>query len=142
MEEPMVGIMKTRDFGDSKWYLVACDCGNQDHMIEMEVEVDEKCEQVIVHTYTTQHVDFWSESISAFKVAEKSPDCLFGFVYWGIGLYNSLRRKLGITWKLWTKGTVKYSADTILRKDAAVNYANTILDAVKSMEKVVDKAGD
>lgn len=134
-ETPALGVMKTKTYPDSEWYSIACDCGNHDHTIEMEIEFDKQVNSVVVHTYTTQHVDFWSESISAFSTAEKSPDCLFGFVYWGVGLYNSIRRKISLTWTLWTKGSIKYSADTYMPKQAAINYANVIIDGVARMEK-------
>ena len=49
-QEPAEGISKTRDFGDSVFYKVLCDCGDDDHSHTLEVEADDF--NVVVHIYT------------------------------------------------------------------------------------------
>ena len=40
-QEPAEGIMKTNDFGDCIFYTIACQCGDTDDAIRIEVEAEE-----------------------------------------------------------------------------------------------------
>ena len=57
---PAEGIMKTNDWGDSKVYRVACNCGDENHNHNMWVEADEH--DIIVTIYTTGKTNFWSKT--------------------------------------------------------------------------------
>ncbi len=57
-EKPAEGIMRTNDWGDSKAYQIACDCGCNDHTHDVWVEADDT--GVTVTTYTTVKSKFWS----------------------------------------------------------------------------------
>lgn len=135
MTKPAKGIMLTRDFGDSKWFRVACDCGSTEHDIDFVVEVDDEMKQIVVHTYTTQHTNYWYESIASNDWWDKVPDSLHGIVYNITGMFNSIYRKVALTWTLWTKGTIEYQSTTIMQKDVAKNYANTILENIAELER-------
>jgi hypothetical protein len=57
---PAEGIMKTNDWGDSKVYRVACNCGAFDHDHHVWVEADDY--DISVSIYTTTKTNFWSKS--------------------------------------------------------------------------------
>ena len=60
-QTPAEGIMKTSDFGNSKFYKVVCRCGQPDHEIDFEVEASET--GIDVNTYVTAKTDYWTESV-------------------------------------------------------------------------------
>lgn len=57
-QTPAEGILKTHDFGNSKWYQVVCGCGQSDHSLSVEVEAEDV--GVSVNTYVTVKSPFWS----------------------------------------------------------------------------------
>lgn len=59
-QKPAEGILKTSEFGDSKWYHIRCDCGNDDCSHEMEVEADDFGVQV--HIYVKNHTRWWEKN--------------------------------------------------------------------------------
>ena len=59
-QTPAVGILKQNDWGDSKWYYIQCDCGNEDCAHSVSIEADE-CD-VAVHIYHTQRTKWWEKS--------------------------------------------------------------------------------
>lgn len=52
-ETPAVGILKQGDFGQCKFYEVACDCTDPDHSHTIEVEADQFGVSVIIYTKTS-----------------------------------------------------------------------------------------
>lgn len=59
-ETPAQGILKTGEFGTSKWYHVRCSCGSDDCSHEVNVEADE-CD-VSVHIYANNHTKWWERN--------------------------------------------------------------------------------
>ena len=59
-QTPAEGIMQTNDWGDSKVYRIACNCGDENHNHNMWVEADEHDIQVTI--YTTGKTNFWSKT--------------------------------------------------------------------------------
>ena len=59
-QRPAQGILKTSEWGDSKWYHVRCDCGSDDCSHEIEVEADD-C-GVQVHIYVKNHTKWWERN--------------------------------------------------------------------------------
>jgi hypothetical protein len=59
-QTPAEGIMKTNDWGDSKVYRIACNCGDEDHNHNMWVEADD-CD-IVVTVYTTGKTNWWSKT--------------------------------------------------------------------------------
>ena len=59
-QEPAEGILKHGDYGNSKFYYVQCDCGNDDCAHIVEVEADEV--EVSVNLYHTQHTKWWEKN--------------------------------------------------------------------------------
>lgn len=56
-EQPATGILKTNEWGDSKWYHIRCDCGSDDCSHEVEVEADDF--GVCVHIYVNNRTKWW-----------------------------------------------------------------------------------
>jgi hypothetical protein len=56
-EEPAQGILKTSEWGDSKWYHIRCSCGNDDCSHDVNIEADD-CD-VQVHIYAKNHTKWW-----------------------------------------------------------------------------------
>ena len=59
-QTPAEGIMKTNDWGDSKVYRVACNCGDENHNHNVWIEADEH--DIIVNIYTTGKTNYWSKT--------------------------------------------------------------------------------
>lgn len=59
-QKPAQGILKTNDWGDSMWYHVHCECGNEDCAHDVEVEADDTGVQV--HVYHVQHTKWWEKN--------------------------------------------------------------------------------
>ena len=57
-EIPAEGIMKTNDWGDSRAYRIACNCGDENH--NMWVEADSH--DIVVTIYTTGKTNWWSKT--------------------------------------------------------------------------------
>jgi len=57
-QTPATGIIKNLDYGDSMFYTVVCDCGQQDCAHELTIEADDMA--VIVTTYV-RATSRWSE---------------------------------------------------------------------------------
>ena len=58
VERPAEGIMRTNDWGNSKAYRVACDCGSNEHTHDVWVEADDA--NITVTTFTTVKSKWWS----------------------------------------------------------------------------------
>jgi hypothetical protein len=56
-EQPALGIMQTNDWGDTKVYRVACDCGSNEHAHDLWVEADGS--NVTVTAFTTVKSKWW-----------------------------------------------------------------------------------
>ena len=56
---PAEGILKTHDWGNSKVYRVACNCGDETHNHNMWVEADEH--DIVVTIFTTGKTNWWSK---------------------------------------------------------------------------------
>ena len=59
VQVPAEGIMKTNDWGDSRVYRIACNCGDESHNHNMWVEADDH--DIVVTVYTTGKTNFWSK---------------------------------------------------------------------------------
>jgi len=134
-ETPAEGILKTNDFGDSKWYHVVCGCGQPDHALTVEVEADEM--GVSVNTYATVKTDYWTET---FKPNVGTDNVwLEEFDSFWKGLANGLITRLKLTWTVWTKGYVKAETTILMSEQQAINYANTLTSAVRDVKMFRDK---
>jgi hypothetical protein len=57
VETPAEGIMRFYNWGKTKSYRVACECGSLDHTHDVWVEADDT--NITVTTYTTQKTRWW-----------------------------------------------------------------------------------
>jgi hypothetical protein len=60
LQIPAEGIMKTNDWGDSKVYRVACNCGDETHNHNVWIEADDH--DIVVTVYTTGKTNWWSKT--------------------------------------------------------------------------------
>ncbi len=135
-ETPAEGIMKTSDFGDSKFYKVVCGCGQDDHSIDFEVEAAET--GINVNTYVTVKTDYWTESIKK-RYDIDSP--YLQELDWALkDIWNGLITRLKLTWTVWTKGYVRCETTIAMNEQQALNYAETIKSAVKDVKQFRSKS--
>ena len=59
-QKPAEGILKITEWGESKWYHIRCDCGNDDCSHELNVEADDFGVQVYV--YVKNHTKWWEKN--------------------------------------------------------------------------------
>lgn len=129
-ETPAEGILKRSDFGDSKFYSVACSCGNDDDAIEFEVEADEM--GVTVNTWTIQKTDYWTEAVM--KRMDIGNPWAEEFDWFWKDIWNGFVTRLRLTKNIWWDGYVKYQSTTIMTKQQALNYSETLKSAIKDVE--------
>ncbi len=129
-QQPAEGILKTSDFGDSKFYKVVCGCGQDDHSIDFEVEAAET--GITVNTYVTVKTDYWSESI---KKRYDIDNPYLQELDWTLkDIWNGLITRLKITWTVWTKGYVKTETTIAMTEQQALNYAETLKSAIQDVK--------
>ena len=125
-----MGIMKTHDYGDSKFYHVVCGCGQPDHSLTVEVEADE-C-GVNVNTYVTVKTDYWSESIKK-RYDIDSP--YLQELDWAVkDIWNGFVTRLKLTWTVWTKGYIQCETTVLMSEQQALNYAETLKSAIQDVK--------
>lgn len=129
-ETPAQGILKTHDWGNSKWYLVFCDCGSDDHALRFEVEADDT--GVTVTTYTTQKTNYWEEPVQVRYDIERTWMQEL-HLFW-TGLVNGLWRKVSMTWQIWIRGYVQYESVTAMNEQVALNYAHVLQTAINDVK--------
>jgi hypothetical protein len=129
-ETPAEGILKTNDFGNSKWYHVVCGCGQTDHSLTVAVEADET--GVNVNTYTTVKTDYWSENI---KKRYDIDNPYLQELDWALkDIWNGLVTRLKLTWSVWAKGHVKCETTILMSEQQALNYAETLKSAITDVK--------
>jgi hypothetical protein len=129
-QAPALGILRTNDFGDSKWYQVVCGCGQPDHTLTVEVESDEM--GVNVNTYVTVKTDHWSQSVK--KRYDIDSPWLQEWDWFWKDLVNGIITRLKLTWTVWTKGYVQTESTISMSEQQALNYAETLKSAIKDVK--------
>jgi hypothetical protein len=134
-QTPAEGIMKTNDYGNSKWYQVVCGCGQPDHVLTVEVEADET--GVSVNTYATVKTNYWKETVE--KRYDIDSPWLQEFDWTVKDIINGFITRLKLTWRIWIDGYVRAETTTLLSKQQALNYAETLKSAIKDVEEFEEK---
>jgi hypothetical protein len=130
-QTPAEGILKTNDFGDSKWYKIVCGCGQNYHEHVVEVEADEL--GVNVNVYITVKTDYWRETAKTRYDIDSI--WLQEFDWAWKSIFNGLIRKLKLTWELWTTGAVTAETTITMSEQQALNYAETLKSAVEDVKE-------
>ena len=118
-QAPAQGILINNDYGDSKFYTVACSCGNPDDEIRVNVEAEDT--GITVHVWTTVKTPWWKKAWNNDS--------------WIAGLYNGIAHRISMTWRLWVYGYLENESWTILNKQQAFNFSETLKNAIKDFEK-------
>lgn len=129
-ETPALGIMRTSDFGDSKFYKVVCGCGQPDHDIDFEVEAADT--GINVNTYVISKTDYWSESFK--KRYDIDNTWLQEFDWFWKDLCNGIISRSKLTWTVWTRGYVKTESTIAMTEQQALNYAETLKSAIQDVK--------
>jgi hypothetical protein len=130
-EKPAEGILKSNDFGNSKVYHVVCGCGQPDHTLTVDVEANET--GVSVNTYATVKTDYWSETVE--KRYDIESPWLQEFDWFWKDLVNGFVTRLKLTWRIWIDGYIQTETTTLMSKQQALNYAETLKSAIKDVEE-------
>ena len=131
---PAEGILKMSDHGDSKFYHIACSCGNVDDAVTMEVEADE-C-GVTVHFWNKVKTDWWNET---WKKRYDIDNEFLQDIHWHwIGFLNGFWDRLKLTWKIWTKGYLEKESWTILNEQQALNLSEVLKQSITDVKTFRD----
>jgi hypothetical protein len=129
-QTPAEGIMKTGEFGDSKFYKVVCSCGQSDHDVNFEVEADET--GVNVNTYVIAKSDYWGETfVRRFDI---DSTWLQEWDWFWKDLINDVVRRVKLTWRIWTRGYVQTETTIAMTEQQALNYAETLKKAIQDVK--------
>jgi DNA-directed RNA polymerase alpha subunit len=134
-ETPAIGIMKTGEFGDSKFYKVVCGCGQPDHDVDFEVEASDT--GINVNTYVTAKTNYWTETTK--KRYDIDSPWLQEWDWFWKDLVNGFVRRIKLTWEIWTKGYVKTESIIAMSEQQALNYAETIKSAIQDVKDFKDE---
>ncbi len=129
-ETPALGIMKTGEFGDSKFYKVVCGCGQPDHDIDFEVEAVDT--GINVNTYVVSKTDYWSESFK--KRYDIDNIWLQEWDWFWKDLINGFVCRVKLTWTVWIRGYVKTESTIAMTEQQALNYAETLKSAIQDVK--------
>lgn len=121
---PAQGILIHGDYGDSKFYRVACKCGNGEDDLQLNIESEDNT--VTVHIWTTTKTAWWRRRFD---------DHDNFFVHWGLQRLNGFLNRLSVAWTALTKGYVETESWTLLNKQEALNLAATIEMAIDDVEE-------
>ena len=130
-EKPAEGIMKTGDYGNSKWYQVVCGCSQPDHTLTVEVEAEDT--GVSVNTYVLAKTDYWSETVK--KRYDIDNPWLQEFDWTVKDIINGFVTRLKLTWTVWTKGYIRCETTILMSEQQALNYAETLKSAVQDVKE-------
>lgn len=131
-ETPAQGISKTGQYPGYESYQVPCICGNPDDTIEFAVENDDS--EVTVSTYTLQRTPWWEDPFKRHQSFKIENELLFQINYYIRGFLNALSHRLKVTWSVWIRGYVEYSQTTIMKPQQALNYSETLRQAVANVQ--------
>jgi hypothetical protein len=129
-QTPAEGILKTNDWGNSKWYHVVCGCGQPDHALTVEVEADDM--GVNVNTYVTVKTDYWSSTVK--KRYDIDSPWLQEFDWFWKDLVNGIVTRLKLTWTVWTRGYVQTESTITMSEQQALNYSETLKSAIQDVK--------
>lgn len=134
-QEPALGIMKTHDFGHSIFYKIECQCGNDDDSTMVEIEADCDIGDIVVNTYVTVKTAWWDRLVldTHYPIYENS--WIYSIDSSIRSLINGLYHRINITYQVWIKGSVKFSHTILMSQQQALNYAETLKQSIKAVEK-------
>jgi len=128
---PAQGILMHKDYGDSKYYAIQCDCMDSDHTMTMEVEADES--DVTINIWTQVKTDWWNE---AWRKRYDIENPVYQRAHWVvIDFLNGLWHRVKLTYNIWVKGYYEMESWTILNRQQAVNLANVLVTAADDVTK-------
>ncbi len=129
-QTPAEGILKRSDFGNSMYYQVVCNCGQEYHDHNVEVEASET--GVNVHVYVTIKSDYWSDTWQ--KRYDIENNLAQEADWFWKDLVNGFIRKVKVTWQLWTTGAVTTETTIAMTEQQALNYAEILKTAIKDVK--------
>lgn len=136
VETPAEGIMKTGEYGDSKFYKVVCGCGQPDHDIDFEVEAADT--GVNVNAYVIVKSNYWSESVK--KRYDIDTIWVQEWDWFWKDLFNGFVRRVKMTWEIWTRGYVRTETTITMSEQQALNYSETIKSAINDVKTFRSKS--
>jgi len=128
---PAQGILLHHDYGDTKSYHIACECGCQtsDHDLWIESDIG----GVTVNVYATLKTDYWTESIK--PRYDIDIPILQSFDWFWKSIWNGLATRLRLTRDIWIHGCVKHEASLIMTEQQALNYGGSLLKSVDDVKE-------
>ena len=120
---PAVGIVKSGDFGNSKFYKIVCGCGCDEHTIAMIVEAEDV--GVTVEMFVECKTAWWNDYCEQVKWLPPDVKYFINRVINSISLINDAV----------FKGYVKLESYTILTRQQALNLSATLVSAIDDVEK-------
>lgn len=136
IETPALGIMKTADFGDTKFYKVTCQCSNYDDDIDFEISADEH--DIVVNTTFSPKSSYWCGLVRPNTTPMIKNAWLYSIDASIRYFINSIYHRISVTTEVWMKGYVKVYQTTIMSEQQALNYANTLQTAVAQVKEFRD----
>ena len=136
-QPPSEGVFIQYRTNDCVVLSTTCKCSDPDDTLELCIERDDYG-IITVHQTVLAKTDFWTRRVG------NPPDSGNAFYnrvnLFLVDMYNSLRRKLSVTYDVWVKGSATYHQYTVMDRQQALNYAAAIETMVKEYDAM--KAAD
>lgn len=113
-ETPARGVYLRKEFPNSIWFGVACECSDEEHNHEVWVESDPEFDFVSVHVFTTTHTRH-SQG-------------------WGTTAWKRFTEKVRYTIDLWFRGYIETEASIMMDRQVAINYADVLKKSIQAIE--------
>jgi len=135
---PAEGIMEICDYNSYKCYKVECNCGESTHSVTLDIESYDDGE-IIVNHHVTETTDFWQDFFNQHASYRIKNPILFKLNFYSRGILNSLMHRLKLTWQVWISGSIKYHGSIVMSKQQALNYAETLKQAVYDVKDFTNR---
>lgn len=136
-QPPADGIMMNYEYSDLKSFRVQCVCSNPDDRIDVTVEADKYGE--IVVCFEVEAKTKWWKTLAPWDSYKIDNPILYFFANSVKELINGLHQRITITKDVWINGYVEYQTTVILSKQRALNFSETLKDAIEHLENKDDK---
>ena len=135
-QEPAEGITYTMKSETMEIYQIPCECSSEDHYNTLTVSVDD-C-SVSVNIYTKATIDYWTYPKPIRTRYDIKNDTLQQ-LHWAVtGFLQGIWVRVKLTSSIWLNGNLEFHSDVLLSKQQALNYSETLRNAVDRLGNKVE----
>lgn len=132
-QPPSEGIMLNYNYANTTSFTVGCTCMNPDDRVNVLVETDEFGEITVI--FEVEAKTLWWETLCSWDVYKIDNEFLYIIANSIKSLINGIYQRVKLTKDIWWNGYLKLQTNTILDKQRALNFYETLKNAIEHLEK-------